>query len=543
MNRFKSFIMYLVALAATAVLLVGVGISSGRLNQLVKTHHLRATGDIKNAPPIVTFTTVALGSFRGLLADLLWLRALALQDEGNYFEMVQLASWITKLQPRFSGATAFLAWNMAYNISVTCSSPEERWRWISRGIELLRDEAIEYNPEEASLYKELAWIYQHKIGNIMDDANLYYKRQVAESMEKVFGGAPPDWKVWAETPSSNDKFLARLTPDDRKVLERALDDSGYTLGSLETSFRQNDRLPEEFLAKYQVSAEEISRLVTFLRVNWLVNVYKIDPRLVLQINNKYGALDWRLPESYAIYWATKGLEMTPSHKDDNCERVVTQALHDAFVSGRLLMVDPTNNNNIITAPNLNVIDALRAAYIKAYKEDDTDSFRSALINFTKEAVVVFYNFGQYSKAEHYYKLLQKEDPGKKEYRAGMEAFVLKEWEEFVQQASLRQANEIIGGLLFRSCNFLAEGDVDAALGQEQMARKIYLRYMKRHVRTKGRVGLADYNQMKARITESCLKNFPPLLSRSLRLQLEQEKLRAQEEMAEQKKQEEAAAGK
>lgn len=54
---------------------------------------------ISNAPPVLAFTTVALGAFRGLIANALWIRANDLQEEGKNFEAVQLADWITKLQP------------------------------------------------------------------------------------------------------------------------------------------------------------------------------------------------------------------------------------------------------------------------------------------------------------------------------------------------------------------------------------------------------------------------------------------------------------
>ena len=182
--------MYFALICVTLVLLFGVNRMERRLDGAVAEHNLRFTGQIKNAPPLVTFTTVALGSFRGLVADLLWLRAGSLQEKGSYFEMVQLARWITDLQPTFSGATAYLAWNMAYNISVTCSSFEDRWRWVNEGIKLIRDQAIEYNPEDPVLYKELAWIFQHKLGNIMDDANLFYKNRLAILITNVAGIKP-----------------------------------------------------------------------------------------------------------------------------------------------------------------------------------------------------------------------------------------------------------------------------------------------------------------------------------------------------------------
>ena len=117
--------MYVVLIAVSLMLLAGVRYTERRLDDKVAQYKLRFTGEIKNAPPMVAFTTVALGSFRGLVADLLWLRSNSLQQKGNYFEMVQLARWIVDLQPSFSGATAYLAWNMSYNISGDQTRPRQ----------------------------------------------------------------------------------------------------------------------------------------------------------------------------------------------------------------------------------------------------------------------------------------------------------------------------------------------------------------------------------------------------------------------------------
>src|SRR5690348_8955185 len=62
----------------------------------------RGAGLGTNAPPVLAFTTVALGGFRGLIANALWIRANELQQDGKFFEMVQLADWITKMEPTFT---------------------------------------------------------------------------------------------------------------------------------------------------------------------------------------------------------------------------------------------------------------------------------------------------------------------------------------------------------------------------------------------------------------------------------------------------------
>src|SRR6266481_1394828 len=146
-----------------------------------------------NAPPVLAFTTVALGGFRGLIANALWIRANDLQDEGKYFEMVQLADWITKLEPTFAQVWLVQSWNMAYNISVKFTDPADRWRWIQRGIELLRDNGLRYSPNEALVYRELAWFFQHKMGQNMDDAHIYFKTAWAKEMTQVLGSGYPNF--------------------------------------------------------------------------------------------------------------------------------------------------------------------------------------------------------------------------------------------------------------------------------------------------------------------------------------------------------------
>jgi hypothetical protein len=119
---------------------------------------------LENAPPSLAFATVALGAFRGLVVDVLWVRAERLKEEGKFFDAKQLAEWITLLQPRFAAVWDFQAWNMAYNISVEipASRPQERWQWVKNGYELLRDKGIEKNPHGILLYRSIAWIFQHR---------------------------------------------------------------------------------------------------------------------------------------------------------------------------------------------------------------------------------------------------------------------------------------------------------------------------------------------------------------------------------------------
>ena len=100
------------------VLLVGAACVQQSLNRDRDRLDLTRVQQLENAPPVLAFTTVALGGFRGLISNALWMRASDLQDEDKFFEMAQLADWITKLEPHFVHVWLVQAWNMAYNISV-----------------------------------------------------------------------------------------------------------------------------------------------------------------------------------------------------------------------------------------------------------------------------------------------------------------------------------------------------------------------------------------------------------------------------------------
>ena len=179
----------IILLLAAALLLVGAGLVQNALNRQRTELGLTRAAPLENAPPVLAFTTVALGGFRGLIANALWIRANDLQMEDRFFEQVQLADWITKLEPTFVQVWLVQAWNMAYHISVKFKDAPDRWRWVQRGIELLRDEGLRYNPDDVLMHQQLAWLYQHKMGANLDDAHMYYKRMWRDEMQQVSSGS------------------------------------------------------------------------------------------------------------------------------------------------------------------------------------------------------------------------------------------------------------------------------------------------------------------------------------------------------------------
>ena len=202
--RLRDIVIWSVCIVLAVVLLITAGMQLDFINAQRQDMGL-ILDKPENVPPSLAFATIATGAFRGLLVDALWIRADKLKEQGQFFDAKQLAELITILQPRFAAVWEFQAWNMAYNISVTipATQPDQRWRWVKNGYELLRDKGIEKNPNSILLYRELARIFQHKIGGITDDAHRYYKLQLALAMKPLIGTADnQDFIALAEAPKN-----------------------------------------------------------------------------------------------------------------------------------------------------------------------------------------------------------------------------------------------------------------------------------------------------------------------------------------------------
>lgn len=174
-------------------------------------------GYTSDVPPALTFVMAGLGGFRGIVSEILWFRASRLQEEGRFFELVQLADWLTMLDPHAAETWSYNAWNLAYNISVIMARDEDRLRWVLNGISLLRDDGLRFNPREARLYRELAWLYQNKIGDNLDSAHLTYKRYLAKRLVPCVN---PDGTVIATEENRNRLTALHLDLDRMLRLEK-----------------------------------------------------------------------------------------------------------------------------------------------------------------------------------------------------------------------------------------------------------------------------------------------------------------------------------
>ena len=80
-----------------------------------------------------------LGGFRGIVADILWLRAEEQKKDHDWDRLKTTVELITKLQPHFLSIWTFQGWNLAYNVSVEWDAPEDKYTWIKEGIKFLQE--------------------------------------------------------------------------------------------------------------------------------------------------------------------------------------------------------------------------------------------------------------------------------------------------------------------------------------------------------------------------------------------------------------------
>ena len=163
--------------------------------------------------PAAEMIVAGLGGFRGLVSEVVWFRAEKLQNEGRYGELAQLSTWLTYLEPHTPEVWSYTAWNLAFNVSVMMPKPE-RWRWVSAGLRLLRDDGLSFNPSNAELYRELAWLFFFKMGGELDQAASYYKAE---------------WKKIVEAAqASGDWASLKMAPDKMKAIDEAYGKQDWT---------------------------------------------------------------------------------------------------------------------------------------------------------------------------------------------------------------------------------------------------------------------------------------------------------------------------
>ena len=113
-------------------------------------------------PTSVTIKLATLG-MRGVAANILWEKATDFKMKKDWTNLGATLNQITKVQPNFINVWSNQAWNLSYNVSVEFDDYRQRYRWVIKGIDFLK-EGIRYNERQPRLLWDLGWIISEKIG-------------------------------------------------------------------------------------------------------------------------------------------------------------------------------------------------------------------------------------------------------------------------------------------------------------------------------------------------------------------------------------------
>jgi len=572
--RTRDLVIIFVCVVAAGALLVAAGTQLDSINAQREEMKIVINPALENAPPSLAFATVAMGAFRGLVVDILWMRADKLKDEGQFFDARQLAEWITTLQPRFSAVWEFHAWNMAYNISVAipASQPQQRWQWVKNGYELLRDKGIPLNPKAIALYRELGRIFQHKMGGVSDDAHEYYKLQLAEALGpllespdsglgrednryfEALTGAPQEWAQIVRDPNVAGWVQALRAADKAFAADK---DFVRNYLSLRHDARRFGPEASKALETYRGS-EALKKFDIFAKAYQLREEWKLDPVLMHKVNrmygpidfsdpNKHSPMDWRHPDTHAIYWAVKALSVAAQEEnrdldmdEANTDRIVLHSLQNLFRYGKIMLLEgpvqpadeggetgtqesasvPTQKN-IFLGPELRLFDSYHkaAAQILAKYEGDrarAESMDNGYRNMLKNAVFSFYQAGIKGYALRIYNELRQRYPTYKEFSVTLDQYAQARLREELDGFGIQDADELIASTLIESYYFYAIRDDDSSAARERFAQQAFDYYLAQYPDS-DRIALPEMRVLRYYALREFLDNeaFPLYVRRGL----------------------------
>jgi len=479
----------------------------------------------RGMPPHVALATAALGTFRGLAVDVLWARADALQDKGEFFEAQTLSQWITTLQPRFPKVWGFQAWNLAYNVSVCTKVPEERWNWINRGIELLRQRGIPLNPADATLPIDLGWIFFHKIGGKSDREHWYYKARLVREFREVLGdttggrtSAAAIERFRRVVAAADELQALRTDPDVAAALAlleehavkpdedflRMLGRVALYTNSLDTKILAGRALPTgtnrelmaALLADERLSTAVFDGLVPHLQKRVLIDRYRMDPAFMLEQMERYGPLDWGHPHAHGIYWSEQGLALgrQGSRRESLNELSIIKTrlgnLQHLMRTGRIEFDPLSDRIDILPDPRfidgyergmqnaMQLIESAEGISAAEFGRATVDDLLRGYESFLEQATVFSYLYGDDAQAAGCFgKLLTiAEDSGRAGqplYSEGLEGFLTLRLGE-VMDIDVSNTRQFIDAMVQRAMNDgLAKGRLDTFHRFVRLAHALY----------------------------------------------------------------------
>jgi hypothetical protein len=151
---------------------VGESSRGGKLAEFREAHGL-SQGNLGEIDPASETLKLATLGLRGVAVNVLWNKANEFKKKEDWGNLTATLEQLSKLQPNFITFWKYQAWNLTYNVSVEFDDYRDRYYYVRRGIDFLKD-GEKYNKNNPQLLWELGWFIGQKIGRA--DEKLQYRR-------------------------------------------------------------------------------------------------------------------------------------------------------------------------------------------------------------------------------------------------------------------------------------------------------------------------------------------------------------------------------
>ncbi|MEA2011616.1 MAG: hypothetical protein U9O87_00815 [Verrucomicrobiota bacterium] len=498
----QKIVIYIIILLS--ILLLYANMSIFRASQEIK----EDGAIIENVPPSLALITFAVGPLRGIIVDFLWWRAIDLQDKGEFFEAIQLADWITKLQPQFESIWAYQGWNLAYNVAYEFPEKEDRWKWIMSGLQLMRDEGLTYNPDSSAIKNEISRIFYDKIGGVIDPGGEYFREEWAKKMVHYFETGTREELIKLSEAPLNKKELF-LDEKIKKIVDTAENEEISFAKLLEEAVHLHET--ELHILKHH---HEIAlKLKYYSKARKIRDELKMAPKRILQLDREYGPFDWRVHHAHAVYWAAKGTYEEFVSRGLNYAPVIRQSMIASFRNGRLFY--DSHSGFMTFTNNLDIFGRVHDYFHYFMENDFSQKIDSAHKSFLEEGVPILYTFNHQEEAKELFHHYKEDYP--KDAKGDFNDFLMTHMNKVLRGEKVGDKKSLVISSLYQAFLWYSTGDENRASGYERLAKIVWSSHQKKNAGSPG-ILLPPFDELKKtalKLASGSTSTLPLSLRKSL----------------------------
>jgi hypothetical protein len=228
----------------------------------------------------------------------------------------------------------------------------------------------------------------------------------------------------------------------------------------------------------------------------------MDAIIMRDIDQRYGPLDWRLPEAHAMYWATVGLKHSKKEDLITLRRVMYQSMNMSFQRGRLVL---SSNAPPRLVPNLEIIDKANQAFLDQIADDveKRDAIKRAHRNFLKDVPYQLFIRNRTRDGEQWLRYLREQYPDVVTNNVSLAEYAISRATENVKEQSQVKVTSLIEAFVAQFYFAVLEDKPDEANEYMLRATELWNAY-DRKIKSDQRLAIMPIDEMKKLVVQDML---------------------------------------